>query len=487
MENEVKKEKKFKAFVKMLLLFFFMFITVQIIAAIFKPDVTYKYGETLLGEMVSAMVLTMILLVINKGNIFTEKRTSFKKTIILDIPMIIIIGIVMCFNVIGLDKVPELMVVRNLFAFCICIGIFEELLFRGWIQNWFCNKLENTRKGAIWSILLASILFGLFHSTNILMGQEILQTVFQIIQTIAIGAFLGTVYYRTKNIWNVILLHGIYDFSVMLGNANYLKDPVTTNNISKEMLFLSIFATVISILIYTISCALMLRKSEMKQLVADETEMSEEETKIEKKKSKKLIACLVLVFIVFLCITIVEDKIPGYDDYVIVYEYNEKEVKDFTTTYFHKKDFEISTDNCQFKVYLANNNGQIIIKNMKTNYKINLCAQKMGNISVFNAEVIENENNFIILYYDYMATQNESATTLNYINIPKDSISDGNEFLFELRENIKTFEVPKADDIGYLIMEDSNYKYPFVNTTVYDKFIIDENDELFVISQKNVQ
>ena len=187
----------------------------------------------------------------------------------------------------------------------------------------------------------------------------------------------------------------------------------------------------------------------------------------------------------FICICVVETKIPEDNNYTIVYEYNEKEVKDFTTTYFTKTYFEIATDNCKFKVYPSNNYREIIIENMTTNHKVNISAINAGFLSSLNAEVIENEDNFIILYYDYVATQNQSVTTLHYLRIPKKSVSNDNEFLDNLGDSIKTFDIPKADNIGYLTIDDSEYKYPLVNTTTYDKFIIDENDELFVISMPN--
>lgn len=486
-KKEIKEEKITKIFTKIFVSFILIFSIISLASNLFISNFKgYKYGEQCIAEMIMALLVIILLLITNKGYIFTEKKESFKKTIVLDIPIIIITLLMLIVSVISLKKVPDFSIVINMFLLCIFIGIFEEILFRGYIQNQFIEKYGYTRKKVIISILLSAFIFGTFHSINILAGQGNLMTIMQVIQTIGAGIYLGSLYYRTKNIWNIILLHGLYDFSVMLANANYLKDPIS-GNASGTILILNICVSIIFILIYVISSILILRKSKIKHLIKDNTEMSDEEIKRENKLSKELSICLIVVFAIFFIIGFIpENAFPEYKDYHITYDYKEKKVNNFILSYFYNEDFEMNyKDNYKFKVYYSEDLKQLIVENMSTNYKTYLSISNNNSIMntvVLDGEVIENKDNFIIAFFDYASNEMGTSSKIYYIRIPKSSISNNNEFLDDLEKSIKVFDVPKIDMLGYLTMEDSEYKYPAIRTTAYDKFIIDENDELYVIS-----
>ena len=58
------------------------------------------------------------------------------------------------------------------------------------------------------------------HLGNIFtMGQSVALTIAQILGAAATGVFFGVIYYKTKNIWTVVALHGLWDFSLFLGNV----------------------------------------------------------------------------------------------------------------------------------------------------------------------------------------------------------------------------------------------------------------------------
>ena len=71
--------------------------------------------------------------------------------------------------------------------------------------------------------MLASSIFALMHAANFLY-QDVFQTIMQIINAFGLGILLGTIYYKTKNIWSVIFLHAAYDFAIFLGEVGYVKD-----------------------------------------------------------------------------------------------------------------------------------------------------------------------------------------------------------------------------------------------------------------------
>lgn len=487
-KKEIKEEKMPKIFIKILISFILVVTAISMVSTSAITGFSYyKYGEQCITEMIMALLAIILVLATNKGYIFTDKKESLKKTIILDIPIIIITICMLIASITSLNKVPDPSVVINIFILCILIGIFEEVLFRGWVQNKFIEKFGNTRKEVILSIFLSAIIFGVFHSTNLMAGQGTLMTIMQVIQTIGVGVYLGSVYYRSKNIWNVILLHGMYDFSVMLANANYLKDP-STGNASGAVLIVNICLSIILMLIYVISALLILRKSKIKHLIKEDIEMSEEEVERENKTSKELTACLVLVFIVFFVVGFIpQNALSGYEEYNISYEYKERNIDKFITSYYHNEEFEMNyTDAYKFRIYYSEDSSQLVVENTNTNDKINLSVEK-NNINFMNnvlldGEVIENDDNFIISYYDYMSNQMGASSKVYYIRIPKSSISNDKVFLDNLQKSIKVFDVPKIDQLGYLTMEDSEYKYTLIHSTAYDKFIIDENDEIYVIS-----
>ena len=44
--------------------------------------------------------------------------------------------------------------------------------------------------------------------------QTLFETIMQVLQTTSVGILLGAIYFRTKNIWSVVALHGFYDFAI---------------------------------------------------------------------------------------------------------------------------------------------------------------------------------------------------------------------------------------------------------------------------------
>lgn len=90
--------------------------------------------------------------------------------------------------------------------------IFEELVFRGIIQNIIVEKYEVYKKSVWNGIIISSLIFAVIHLLN-LIGQPyfILGTITQVIYTFCLGMLLGVVYYFSKNIWSVILLHFIFN------------------------------------------------------------------------------------------------------------------------------------------------------------------------------------------------------------------------------------------------------------------------------------
>ncbi len=86
------------------------------------------------------------------------------------------------------------------------IGVSEEIVFRGYVQNQFEIWLKKCK----WlAPLFASLLFGLWHIIN--------GSLFQVLCTAVIGCVFGYCKYFIKDcsLLSVVIAHGLYDFSIV--------------------------------------------------------------------------------------------------------------------------------------------------------------------------------------------------------------------------------------------------------------------------------
>ena len=96
------------------------------------------------------------------------------------------------------------------FAYCIvAIGLAEEYVFRGFIYS----KVKKLSGSVVISVVVSSILFGVFH----ILGGNIIQ----MIMTSIIGVFLCICREKIRNctILSLIIAHGIYDALITVWNS----------------------------------------------------------------------------------------------------------------------------------------------------------------------------------------------------------------------------------------------------------------------------
>lgn len=87
------------------------------------------------------------------------------------------------------------------------VGVGEEIVFRGYIQNQFTVWLKRCK----WlAPLIAAVIFGLWHLIN--------GNIIQMLFTTLIGCVFGYCKYFIKDctLLSVIIAHGLYDFSLVL-------------------------------------------------------------------------------------------------------------------------------------------------------------------------------------------------------------------------------------------------------------------------------
>lgn len=102
--------------------------------------------------------------------------------------------------------------------FCLSVGLFEEIVFRGIVLPLLLRKMQNTRLGVFWAIFASSVLFGAVHLVNLFSGFD--PTVFlQVGYSALIGAMCAMVMLFTRNVFACALLHAGFNFCGLLADT----------------------------------------------------------------------------------------------------------------------------------------------------------------------------------------------------------------------------------------------------------------------------
>jgi membrane protease YdiL (CAAX protease family) len=131
-----------------------------------------------------------------------EKRRDTLRRIWIYLPLSILAGLALGqveYILIGArELIPDLSLANLLILIIIMvfiIGLIEELIFRSILQT----SLEEFL-GPAWGIFLSSLLFGIMHSAY--------GTPYEMAYTFLLGGFLGYLFYRTRSLTLVVMIHG---------------------------------------------------------------------------------------------------------------------------------------------------------------------------------------------------------------------------------------------------------------------------------------
>lgn len=98
--------------------------------------------------------------------------------------------------------------------YCLAVGFFEEVLFRGIFFALIAGIFERTHKGFIYTFVVSSLCFGLIHLLNVFTtgGAAVLQAGYSILT----GGLFAFVFIKTKNVLFPAIIHAIYNFCGLL-------------------------------------------------------------------------------------------------------------------------------------------------------------------------------------------------------------------------------------------------------------------------------
>ena len=448
-----KKKHMFIYFILMVMIFILFDIGSKLIySSSYEIISLSKYGSYIILESIWALTVFIVLLWAGNGYIFHWKKVPIRKSFALALPPIVI-AVLMFLSNFSSAVSYNFVDVLGLALYCFAIGLTEEFLCRGWLLTEFIERYGYDYKHVKLSILASALIFGCMHFTNIYAGQTFFETLMQVIQTMGIGYLLGTVFYRTRNIWSVVFIHAFYDFSIMLTDIGQF--AVCTSTGATESNITTVIVSVLLCVIYLALGEFNLRKSKTYDLLPKVKELSDKDI-ADSNRTTKLCRLIVLISLGAIFVTnfvTPEEKTQeckAYPTKSISGNYSIKRV------YYKEYDFIEGT-----KV------SHIYIKDDKF-YKKDKYTQEEVELTSSNNDliVIHNESNNILAYYD----KEESKIHYEKAN-----------FKFGDNPIVIDYPVPKLESFGVIEFE-SGEECIFFTSNDIPYGIIDSDSQLYEVN-----
>ncbi len=417
-----------------------------------------KYGRSAIMEMLLVLFILIVMIISGNSYVFTEKKAGFFRSILIGLPMFIFSSII------ALSSLPDLftnfnfMNLVSLVVFCISVGLAEEFLCIGWLQNEFIERFGSTTKGIMLSLVLSSLVFGFMHITNAFTTpQGILTTLVQVAQALTSGFLLGAVYYKSKNIWAGAFLHGFFDFSLMLGEVNVIKDCV--NSEATDMMILSAVASAFLMLFYVFSGIIALSSNYGKPVF---------------KNSKKVkivgIIGAILSIILFMASNVVGSMFVKNQE-MICYEYTEYETEyDYDVVTSKRNMYEFGTTEYSYKLLFEDD--KLTLYNGSNSVDLEFKGTLIDYVVVDNIDYVD----IIVEVYD-------GEYIIYHTSLDSEDYDNTEKYLKEVKDSFKRVDVPELTDIGYVVFDDKEVYYPYVVSEIGDEFLIDRDGVIYIIKR----
>ncbi len=127
------------------------------------------------------------------------------------IPLWIIASINLWIGISPDYPMPGLLFAAVMMAF---VGFAEELIFRGFLFKAIL-KGGNVKT----AVIISSVTFGLGHILNLFVGQNLAETVVQIVFAVAVGFVFTMVFYKGGSLWPCILAHSVIDVTSVFSSG----------------------------------------------------------------------------------------------------------------------------------------------------------------------------------------------------------------------------------------------------------------------------
>ncbi len=472
MENKPKKKKSIGLyFLGMLILFIVLFILQQLgIQVLYNSFIYLKYGRDIIAQAIWAALVLILLLLFKNSYVFSQEKMGFWESFKYGWPELVLSAVFLIVSgkdlLSGTVSVPVLL---NLALYCFLIGVVEEFLCRGWLFNEFLERFSDTKKGVILSVVLSSLIFGFIHFFNMAGGQGVAETIVQVLNATVGGIFLTLVYYKTKNIWTVITLHAIWDYTLMVSESQSLVDCYSTGNATSSIVIYSIIQSIVLIIAYLL----------IDYWLYKQTDIAEKEKPL--KKLTMILLPIIGIIVYLAGLFFIES--PDAEDYYICPEFSTGTFsEEFKVNQYHYSEFTLTNkeeekdeeaEEYHFVLTSNGKTGAVELKNVITDEKISLTTGR-----AFDYLLIENEVNFIILI------QSEDNKVL-YTSIDKQEIENNKEFLEYVKSSLTEYVTPSISYIGSATKaKDDDYEYPIIETITSEHFFFDQYGQFLLVTSE---
>jgi len=109
-------------------------------------------------------------------------------------------------------KYDQFLVFLVFAVYCLFVGVFEELLFRGIIFGVLAERFSKNKRGLIKSYVLSSVIFGGMHLLNLFTGTSVGATLLQVCYSTLTGGLFGYALLKSKNVLIPAFVHAVYNF-----------------------------------------------------------------------------------------------------------------------------------------------------------------------------------------------------------------------------------------------------------------------------------
>ena len=180
---------------------------------------SYAYWDTFLMRLVLCVAMLFFLYLISGEKTLSQGNNQtgyvFKHLLGFLIFALVLGGIGAYSTVrdgIAVEGLPVRLIVLLLMFLFGCL--FEELCYRAILNDAIVRQFRNTKGVFVISAVVTSLGFGAVHviGTSVTTGTEFAQAVLKTLSSAVIGFAFLILYWKTRNVWAVGLVHGLYDF-----------------------------------------------------------------------------------------------------------------------------------------------------------------------------------------------------------------------------------------------------------------------------------
>lgn len=170
-----------------------------------------SYTAPILISFIPIALILMIYLTLKKKWGYIGFQSIFnipKKNWLFYLPLVVILVII---SINGFKAVTMSEVLFFIF-FTLMVGFVEETIYRGLILKIMLSK------SVLSAVLVSSILFSITHLLNVMSGQDLVQSVLQLIYALIMGVVLALLMIKNNNIAPLIMFHFVHNLIQFLSN-----------------------------------------------------------------------------------------------------------------------------------------------------------------------------------------------------------------------------------------------------------------------------